>query len=72
MYEHLLNLDKWWKESLKSNGQQFYQYQQKEHKKTTTYGVRNAGSSWEQAHKCGGVKQAISITTLSTWTTTKI
>jgi hypothetical protein len=46
MYAYRLHIELW-KESLNSDGQQFHQYQQNEqiieHKKSTTYGIRNLG-----------------------------
>ena len=57
---------KLWKESFKSDGQQFHQYQQNEQwpltsthwnykkKKTTTFHVRDPGPGFGQPQKCGG------------------
>jgi hypothetical protein len=59
---------------LKSNGQQFHQYQQNEQsllteykKSTTTYDVGNSGPALGQTQKWGGVKQVNEITILPSW-----
>ena len=62
------NLD-WWKESLKCNGQQFYQYQQNKQSPLTLthwtpqipYDVGNPCTNLGHAQKCGGIKSVYRI-----------
>jgi hypothetical protein len=67
-----------WKQSLNSEGQQFYQYQQNEqspliltelveHKKTTAYYVGNPGPGLWQAQQYCGFKPVNGIPTLPSW-----
>jgi hypothetical protein len=70
MYAYRLHIELW-KESLNSDGQQFHQYQQNEqiieHKKSTTYGIRNPCPGLWWAQKSGRVKPVDEIPTLPSW-----
>jgi hypothetical protein len=62
------------KESLNSNGQQFYQYQQNEQspsasthwtQKRLTYGVGNLVPGFRRTRQCGGAKLVNGVSTFS-------
>ena len=77
IYDHLTFVTTWslWKESLKSDGEQFHQYQQNEHYMTSQFKQLNTkinetydvGNGLGQAKICGSVKPPISVRVNSSW-----